>query len=56
MRAVAVTHDAVAASGNFKSFHIANEGIGFRDQHLSQYSAGTFTGKFGQRIGPHRVE
>jgi hypothetical protein len=37
-------------SGSFKSFHWADEGIGFRNQHLGQHSAGPFTCNFGQGI------
>jgi hypothetical protein len=29
---------------------LGDEGIGFRDKHLGQHSAGTFTGNFGQWI------
>ena len=29
---------------------MGDEGVGFRDQHLGQHSAGAFTGKFGQWI------
>jgi hypothetical protein len=36
-----VPHDAVAAIGQFQVLPQGDEGVGFRDQHLGQDSAGT---------------
>jgi hypothetical protein len=47
---MAVPHDAVATVGQFQVLPLGDEGVGFRDQHLGQHSAGTFTRNFGQGI------
>jgi hypothetical protein len=47
---MAVTHDAVAAIRQFQVLPHGDEGVGFGDQHLSQYSASAFTCEFGQGI------
>jgi hypothetical protein len=38
-----VPHDAVATVGQFQVLPLGDEGIGFRNQHLGQHSAGAFT-------------
>jgi triosephosphate isomerase len=45
---MAMTHDAVAAIRQFQVFPYGDKEIGFGDQHLSQHSAGAFTGDFRQ--------
>jgi len=50
MRAMAMTHDAVAAIRQSQVLPHGDKGSGFGDQHLSQHSAGAFTCKFAQRI------
>ena len=50
MRSVAVTHDAIATIRQLLVLPHGDEGVGFGDQHLSQYSTGAFTGKFSQGI------
>ena len=50
MRTMAVSHDAVAAIRQFHILPQGNEGVGFGNQHLSQYSASASAGKFGQGI------
>ena len=50
LRPMAVTHDAVAPIRQFQILPQGDEGVGFRDQHLSQHAAGALTGNFGQRI------
>jgi hypothetical protein len=47
---MAVPHDAVATVGQFQVLPLGDEGIGFRNQHLGQHSAGAFTCNFGQWI------
>jgi hypothetical protein len=50
MRTMAVTHDAVETIRQFQILPHGNEGVGLGNQHLSQYSASAFAGKFGQGI------
>jgi hypothetical protein len=50
MRAMAMTHDAVAAIRQSQVLPPGDKGSGFGDQHLSQHSVGAFTCDFGQRI------
>ncbi len=50
MRSMAVTHDAVSAIWQLQVYPLGDEGVGFRDQHLGQHAAGTFTRNFGQGI------
>src|SRR5271157_3565209 len=47
---MAVPHDAVATVRQLQVLPLGDEGIGFRNQHLRQHSAGPFTGNFGQWI------
>src|SRR5262249_52021006 len=50
LRSMAVTHDAVAAIGQFSALPLGNERVGLRDQHLGEHSAGAFTRDFGQGV------
>jgi hypothetical protein len=50
LRSVAVPHHAVAAIRQLEVLPSGDKGVSFRDQHLGQHSAGTFTCNFGQRI------
>jgi hypothetical protein len=47
---MAVPHHAVAAVRQLQVLPLGDEGIGFRDKHLGQDSAGAFTRNFGQWI------
>jgi hypothetical protein len=50
LRPMAVTDDAVAPIRQFEILPQGDEGVGFRDQHLSQHATGAFTRDFRQRI------
>ena len=50
MRPMAMTHHAVAAIRQLQALPQGDKGIDFGNQHLSQHSAGAFTGDFRQVI------